>query len=63
MDKDNELKQITDDLNRILDLFKKMESSPLEDIKSLKKESTLLHEELKKRYDEENPPETDSQEA
>ena len=49
MDKNNVLKQLTDDLNRILDLFKKMENSPLEDIKSLKKESTLLHEELKKR--------------
>ena len=63
MDKDNELKQLTNDLTKILDLFKKMESSPLEDIKSLKKESTLLHKELKKRYDEENSPETDSQKA
>ena len=54
---------MVNDLDKMMDLFKKMENSPLEDIKSLKKESTLLHEELKKRYDEENSSETDSPEA
>ena len=60
---DKELKQMTDDLNKLMDLFRKMEKSSLDDVDSLKEESKLLHKELKKRYGEENTSETDSQEA
>ena len=60
---DKELKQMTDDLDRIMNLFKKMEKSSLDDVDTLKEESKLLHKELKERYGEENTPETDSQEA
>ena len=60
MDKDNKLEQLTKDLNKILSLFSTMENSPLDNIDSLKEESTLLHKELKKRYDQDNPPETNS---
>jgi Asp-tRNA(Asn)/Glu-tRNA(Gln) amidotransferase C subunit len=60
---DKELKQMTDDLDRIMNLFKKMEKSSLDDVDTLKKESKLLHKELKERYGEENTSETDSQEA
>jgi hypothetical protein len=60
---DKELKQMTDDLNKLMDLFRKMEKSSLDDVDSLKEESKLLHKELKERYGEENTSETDSQEA
>lgn len=60
---DKELKQMTDDLDRIMNLFKKMEKSSLDDVDTLKEESKLLHKELKERYGEENTSETDSQEA
>ena len=58
MDKEKELNQLIEDLNKIMDLFKKMENSSLDDVDSLKKESDLLSKELKERYDEENPPKT-----
>ena len=60
---DKELEQMVNDLDKIMNLFKKMENSSLDDVDSLKKESKLLHKELKKRYGQENPPKTDSQEA
>ena len=43
--------------------FKKIENASLDDVDSLKEESILLQEELKKRYDEPDTGETDSQEA
>ena len=60
---DKELKQMTDDLNKLMDLFRKMEKSSLDDVDTLKEESKLLHKELKERYEEEDTSETDSQEA
>ncbi len=63
MEADKELEQLLGDLNKIMDLFKKMEDSSLDDVDSLKEESTLLQQELKKRYGEENSPETDTQET
>ena len=63
MDTDKELEQLLSDLNKITDLFKKIENASLDDVDSLKEESTLLQKELKKRYDGSNPGETDSQKA
>ncbi len=63
MEADKELEQLLGDLNKIMNLFKKMEDSSLDDVDSLKEESTLLQQELKKRYGEENSPETDTQET
>ena len=63
MAEDKKLKEMVDDLNSILDLFKKMENSSLEDVDSLKEESILIQERLKKRYGEEDTPKTNSQEA
>ena len=60
---DKKLKQMIDDLDRIMNLFKKMEKSSLDDVDTLKEESKLLHKELKERYDEEDTSETASQEA
>ena len=60
---DKELKQMADDLNKLMDLFRKMEKSSLDDVDSLKEESKLLHKELKERYGKENTSETDPQKA
>lgn len=58
-----DLDQLINDFDRIIELFSKMEKSSLEDVDSLKEESTLLQNELKKRYGQQDPPEADSQEA
>jgi len=63
MDKEKELEQMVGDLEKILNLFKKMENASLDDLDSLKEESILIQEEFKERYGKENPPETDSSEA
>jgi Asp-tRNA(Asn)/Glu-tRNA(Gln) amidotransferase C subunit len=63
MDKDKELEQLLSDFDKIMNLFKKMENSSLEDVESLKEESTLLQKELKDRYAKEDSTETDSPEA
>jgi len=55
-----DLDQLINDFDRIIELFSKMEKSSLEDVDSLKEESTLLQNELKKRYGQQDPPETDS---
>jgi len=60
---DKKLEQMVEDLEKILNLFKKMENSSIEDVDTLKKESILIQEELKERYDKQNPPETDPQET
>ena len=60
---DKKLEQMVEDLERILNLFKKMENSSIEDVDTLKEESILIQEELKKRYDKQDPPETDPQET
>ena len=63
MDKEKELEQMVGDLEKILNLFKKMENASLDDLDTLKEESILIQEEFKERYGKENSPETDSSEA
>jgi|TARA_R110000787_G_scaffold27323_3_gene75861 Asp-tRNA(Asn)/Glu-tRNA(Gln) amidotransferase C subunit len=60
---DKKLEQMVEDLERILNLFKKMENSSIEDVDTLKKESILIQEELKERYDKSDTGETDPQET
>ena len=60
---DKKLEQMVEDLERILNLFKKMENSSIEDVDTLKKESILIQEELKERYDKSDTGETNSQET
>ena len=57
---DKKLEQMVEDLEKILNLFKKMENSSIEDVDSLKEESILIQKELKERYGEEDPPQTNS---
>jgi len=63
MDKDKELNQLLNDFEKITDFFKKIENSSIEDVDTLKEESILIQEELKERYDKQDPPETDPQET
>ena len=60
---DKKLEQMVGDLERILNLFKKMENSSIEDVDTLKEESILIQKELKERYDKQDSPETDPQET
>ena len=55
--------QLVTDFDRIIELFSKMERASMEDVDSLKKESTLLQKELRDRYEETDSTETDSPEA
>ena len=63
MDKEKEINQLAEDMEKILGLIEKMENSSLEDLDTLKKESILIEEEFKKRYGKPDSPQTDSQEA
>ena len=63
MAKDKEFEQLVSDFDKIIELFSKMEKASLEDVDSLKKESTLLQKELRDRYEETDSTETDSPEA
>lgn len=60
---DKKLEQMVEDLEKILNLFKKMENSSIEDVDALKEESILIQEELKERYDESDTGKTNSQET
>ena len=60
MAKEENIEQLIGDLNKVLNLFKKMEKSSLDDVASLKEESILLQKELKDRYGKEDSTETDA---
>ncbi len=63
MDKEHDINQLSSDLNKIMSMFRKVESSTLDDVDNLRKELNLLTKELKNRYGQEDTTETDSQEA
>ena len=63
MDKEHDINQLSSDLNKIMSMFRKVESSTLDDVDNLRKELNLLTKELKNRYGEKNSSETDSPEA
>ena len=63
MDKEHDINQLSSDLNKIMNMFRKVESSTLDDVDNLRKELNLLTKELKNRYGQEDTTETDSPEA
>ena len=63
MDKEHDINQLSSDLNKIMNMFRKVESSTLDDVDNLKEELNLLTKELKNRYGPEDTTETNSQEA
>jgi uncharacterized coiled-coil protein SlyX len=60
MDKEHDINQLSSDLNKIMNMFRKVESSALNDVDNLKEELKLLTKELKNRYGSEDTSETDS---
>ena len=56
---DKKLKQMVEDFDKVLNLFKKMESSSIEDIEDLKEELGSLQKDLKKRYEKPNTDENE----
>jgi len=60
MDKEHDINQLSSDLNKIMNMFRKVESSALDDVDNLKEELKLLTKELKNRYGSEDTSETDS---
>ena len=63
MDKEHDINQLSSDLNKIMNMFRKVESSTLDDVDNLKEELNLLTKELKNRYGPEDTTETDTPEA
>ena len=63
MDKEHDINQLSSDLNKIMNMFRKVESSTLDDVDNLKEELNLLTKELKNRYGPKATTEPDSQEA
>ena len=63
MDKEHDINQLSSDLNKIMNMFRKVESSTLDDVDNLRKELNLLTKELKNRYGQEDTTETNSPEA
>ena len=63
MDKEHDINQLSSDLNKIMSMFRKVESSTLDDVDNLRKELNLLTKELKNRYGQEDTTETDTPEA
>ena len=63
MDKEHDINQLSSDLNKIMNMFRKVESSTLDDVDNLKEELNLLTKELKNRYGPKDTTETDSQEV
>ena len=63
MDKKPNINQLMEDLDKVMNLIKKIGEANIEDVDSLKKEVKFTRDELKKRYAEEDSTKTDSPEA
>ena len=57
---DKRLKELMEDLDKVLGLVKKIGESTPEDIDSIKKEIELTRKELKGKYGEKDTPKTNS---
>ena len=60
MDKQPNIDQLMEDLDKVMGLIKKIGEADVEDVDSLKKEIRLTRDELKNRYGQENTPKTDA---
>jgi len=63
MDKQPNIDQLMEDLDKVMGLIKKIGEADVEHVDSLKKEIKLTRDELKERYGKENSTETDSPKA
>ena len=60
MDKQPNIDQLMEDLDKVMSLIKKIGEADVEDVDSLKKEIKFTRDELKNRYGQENTPKTDA---
>ena len=60
---DNKLKELVEYLDEVITLIRRIGEATDEDVESLKEDIKLTHNKIKSKYGQENPPETDSQEA
>tara|TARA_Y100000114_G_C11544260_1_gene224080 strand:- start:293 stop:478 length:186 start_codon:yes stop_codon:yes gene_type:complete len=60
MDKQPNINQLMEDLDKVMGLIKKIGEADIEDVDSLKEEIKFTRDELKNRYGQENTPQTDA---
>jgi len=60
MDKQPNIDQLMEDLDKVMGLIKKIGEADIEDVDSLKEEIRFTRDELKNRYGQENTPQTDA---
>ena len=60
MDKQPNINQLMEDLDKVMGLIKKIGEADIEDVDSLKEEIKFTRDELKNRYGQKNTPQTDA---
>jgi hypothetical protein len=60
---DNKLKELVEDLDKVMSLIKKIGKATPEDVDSLKEDIIFTRDKIKSKYGEQDPPETDPQET
>ncbi len=58
---DNKLKELVEDLDKVMSLIKKIGKATPEDVDSLKEDIIFTRDKIKSKYGEQDPPETDPQ--
>jgi len=60
MDKQPNIDQLMEDLDKVMSLIKKIGEADVKDVDSLKEEIRFTRDELKNRYGQKNTPKTDA---
>ncbi len=60
---DNKLKELVEDLDKVMSLIKKIGEATPEDVDSLKEDIIFTRDKIKSKYGEQDPPETNPQET
>ena len=58
---DNKLKELVEDLDKVMSLIKKIGEATPEDVDSLKEDIIFTRDKIKSKYGKQDPPETDPQ--
>ena len=60
---DKKLKELVEDLDKVMSLIKKIGEATPEDVDSLKEDIIFTRDKIKSKYGEQDPPETNPQET
>ena len=60
---DNKLKELVEDLDKVMSLIKKIGEATPEDVDSLKEDIIFTRDKIKSKYGKQDPPETNPQET